>query len=79
MPNFEIFSMFARTLNVPIKHIVVDCWPSAMPVFKWILFFMVGIAVVMQGYGIVIAIAPMYEAKKRMAEAKDDAELIKAL
>ncbi len=74
-----VVSMLARALHVPSRHIICSYCPVALPYLKCAFFFVVGLCVVAQLYAILIAIAPMYEANRRMKEAKDDAEFISSL
>ena len=73
-----VTSMFARALHVPSRHIICNYCPVALPYFKCVFFIVVGLCVVAQLYAIIIAIAPMYEANRRMKDARDDAEIVRS-
>lgn len=74
-----ITSMFARALHIPSRHVIYNYCPEALPYCKCAFFSVVGLCVVAQLYAIIIAIAPMYEANRRMKDAKDDAEFVRSL
>lgn len=67
-----VFSMIARTLREPIIELVTNS--QARFLIKYLVFYGIYWAVLFQAYAIVMAIVPMMDAKRKMDQARDNAE-----
>ena len=67
-----VFSMGARTIKTPVLQFVT-C-DTVRHVFKWFVVYGIYWSVLFQAYAVIMAIAPMRDAKQKMQKAKRDAE-----
>lgn len=74
-----VFAMLVRTFQAPAAQ-VVSSWPSMLrAVVRHAFFVLVRLAVLAQCYSVLMSLAPMYDAKRKMEKAKRDAEATIAL
>lgn len=74
-----VFAMLVRTLHDPLSHMASSWHPILKDVLRCAFFFLVNISVIAQCYSIIMSVVPMYDAKKKMAEAQKKAELVISL
>lgn len=74
-----VFAMLIRSFHVPIAQMIVKCHPVARSFLRHMFFIMVASSAIAQCYSIIMSIVPMYDAKKKMDEAQEQAELTVSL
>ena len=71
-----VFAMLVRTLQAPLVQMACTCHPMIKICLRHAFFTLVSCALFAQCYSVIMAIVPMYDAKKKMGEAQKFAELV---
>ena len=74
-----VFSMVSRTIREPASGILSTCGLIPCVSVKFVFFYFVYSAMLLQGYAIVMSIVPMLDARRKVVRAKEDAELALSL
>ena len=69
-----VFAMLVRTFQVPVLNLSSSLPPLIRFWLRHAFFALVGFAVIAQCYSVLMSIAPMHGAKKKMDKAREDAE-----
>lgn len=74
-----VFAMLVRTFQVPFVRIAASFPITVRICLRHFFFALVALAALIQCYGVLMAIAPMYDAKRKMDSARKTAELTASL
>ena len=74
-----VFAMLVRTFQTPFVHMAASFPLMARACLRHAFFALVALAALAQCYSVLMAIAPMYDAKHKMDRARKAAELTASL